>query len=108
MSGKINFSCDGNNYTLEYTRKSVKLMEAKGFSIDSIDTKPVTAIPDLFAGAFLAHHKFLKRNVIDEIFDRIENKSELISELVGMYSDTILSLMSDDEESEKNIQWEKS
>ncbi|MCM1545286.1 MAG: DUF5055 domain-containing protein, partial [Ruminococcus sp.] len=68
MAKTIKFKgSDGKEYLLEFTRKSVKTMERQGFRIDEIDSKPMTVLPALFAGAFLAHHKFVKPAVSDEI-----------------------------------------
>lgn len=94
---------DNNAYTLEFTRKTVKTMERQGFKIDEIDSKPMTVIPALFAGAFIAHHKFVKSEVIEDIFYDTQNRDELISMLADMYNDTILSLIEGDE---GNSTWE--
>ena len=55
----------GENYTLEYTRKSVEIMEKQGFVAEEVDRKPMTMLPALFAGAFIARHRFVKKEVID-------------------------------------------
>ena len=55
----------GKTYTLEYTRKSVEQMEKQGFIAEDVQKKPMTMLPALFAGAFLAHHRYVKQDVID-------------------------------------------
>ena len=60
---KINF--EGTEYTLEFTRKSIETMERQGFVVGDIADKPMSTLPTLFAGAFLAHHRFVKKEVID-------------------------------------------
>ena len=97
---------DGRAYTLEYTRKSVKTMERQGFRIDDIDSKPMTVLPALFAGAFLVHHKFLKPEIIEELFNTATRKDELIDTLAGMYNDTIMTLVEEPEDTEGNSTWE--
>ena len=57
----------GENYTLEYTRKSVEIMEKQGFVAEEVDRKPMTMLPALFAGAFIARHRFVKKEVIDRL-----------------------------------------
>ena len=69
MSKQLKFSYKGTDYTLEYTRRTVEQMEREGFVAEEIRTKPMTMLPTLFAGAFKAHHKFVKAEVIDEIID---------------------------------------
>ena len=65
----------------------------------------MTTLPALFRGAFLAHHKFEKKDVIDKIFSKMTNKEDLIGKLAEMYSEPILSLIEDPVESEGNVNW---
>jgi len=100
---------DGRDYVLEFTRDSIRTMERGGFVISEIDSKPMTVLPRLFSGAFLAHHKFVKQDTIDEIYAKLKNKSELIEKLAEMYNETIESLVEEpDEGDEGNIEWEAS
>lgn len=105
MSKQINFEYEGNEYTLEFTRKSIERLERQGFVASEITEKPMLTLPALFAGAFLAHHRYLKREIVDKIFDKFTNKQELIGKLAEMYNEPILALMDEPEESEGNIQW---
>lgn len=104
----INDPVSGVTYTLEYTRKSVEMMEKSGFVAADIERKPMTTFPALFAGAFLAHHRFLKRDVIDSIYSRMNHKDELISALVEMYNEPLLSLLDEPEQQDDekgNLSW---
>ena len=68
MAKTLNFNYQGKDYTLEYTRESVKQMEREGFVANDIVTKPMLTLPKLFAGAFKAHHKYdVKQKQIDEM-----------------------------------------
>ena len=80
-------------------------MERQGFVASDITDKPMTVLPALFAGAFLANHKFVKREVVDEIFSKMTNKTELIGKLSEMYNEPILALVDEPEEAEGNIEW---
>ena len=104
MAKQLSFNYDGKDYILEFTRNSVKAMERNGFVADNIDTMPMTVLPELFAGAFLAHHRFEKRTVVDEIYNALSNKVELIEKLTEMYNDTIGTLVEEPEEG-KNVKW---
>nr|DAR21974.1 MAG TPA: protein of unknown function (DUF5055) [Caudoviricetes sp.] len=104
----INDPTTGVTYTLEYTRKTVEMMEKSGFVADDVQRKPMTMLPALFAGAFLAHHRFVKRDVIDSIYARMTHKDELIAALVEMYNEPLLSLLDEPEQTEGdegNLNW---
>ena len=108
MSKQLNFEYKGIQYTLEYTRRSVEQMEKEGFVAEDIQTKPMTMLPTLFAGAFKAHHKFVKREVIDEIFGKMTNKGDLIGRLAEMYNEPIMALVDEPDESSENLTWTQS
>lgn len=105
MSKQLNFTYQDKHYCLEYTRKSVEMMEKNGFVAADIKDKPMTTLPALFAGAFLANHRFIKQDVIDEIFSKMTNKSELIGKLAEMYNEPIMTLIDEPEENEGNLDW---
>lgn len=105
MSKQLRFTYEGNEYTLEFTRKSIEQMEKSGFVVSDITTKPMTVLPALFAGAFLAHHRFVKKDIIDKIFAKLTNKTELIGKLAEMYNEPIMALMDEPEEAEGNVDW---
>ena len=105
MSKQLKFTYQDKEYCLEYTRKSVTQMEKSGFVAADIETKPMTTLPTLFAGAFLANHRFVKQDVIDDIFSKMKNKGELIGKLAEMYNEPIMTLIDDPEEDEGNVDW---
>ena len=105
MSKQLRFTYQNKEYTLEYTRRSVEAMEKKGFVASEIETKPITVLPALFAGAFLANHRGVRPEVIDEIYSKMTNKQELIGKLAEMYNEPIMALVDEPEESEGNLDW---
>lgn len=105
MAKQIIFSYEGKDYTLEYTRRTIKQMEDEGFVARDIDDRPMTLLPTLFAGAFKAHHRFVKQDVIDEIYSHLPNKDKLIEKLAEMYNEPIQSLMEEPEDAAKNVEW---
>lgn len=105
MSKQLNFTYQEKEYCLEFTRKSVEQMERSGFVASDIQDKPMTVLPALFAGAFLANHRFLKKDIIDEIFSKMKNKSELIGKLSEMYNEPIMALVDEPDEAEGNVDW---
>ena len=105
MAKQIRFSYKDVEYTLEFTRKSLETMERQGFIPSEVTEKPMSTLPALFAGAFLAHHRYLKKEIVDEIFAHLSNKQELIGKLVEMYNEPILSLIEDNEDGAGNADW---
>ena len=95
MSTKINFSYDGKDYCLEYTRATGKSMENRGFVAGRIIDAPMTVLPDLFYGAFLANHKYIDRKVVDDIFDQMGDKKALVETLSKMYNEPLEAMMED-------------
>ena len=105
MAKQLRYTYENKEYVLEFTRRSVEIMEKKGFVASDIETKPVTVLPALFAGAFLANHKFEKPEVIDKIYSKMTNKQELIGKLGEMYNEPIMALVDEPAESEGNLDW---
>lgn len=105
MAKQLVFTYDDKQYTLEFTRKTIAEMEKNGFVANEVEAKPMTTLPALFRGAFLAHHRFEKKDVMDKIFSKMTNKEDLIGKLAEMYSEPVLSLIEDPVESEGNVNW---
>ena len=107
MNKKIEFSYDGKDYSLEYDRKAIKIMEANGFKYKDLETCPLSMTELLWQGAFLKNHKSAKNDKIMEIYDKIPNKSELNANLITMFTETYTSLIGDSEENDesKNVEW---
>jgi len=108
MAKQIIFEFEGKEYVLEFTRKSIETMERQGFVASDIVDKPMTTLPALFAGAFLAHHRYVKKELVDEIYSKMTNKHDLLSKLAEMYNEPIQALMEEPEEAEGNVSWEAS
>ena len=68
MAKQLVFTYKDKEYTLEFTRRTVTEMEKKGFVAAEVEAKPMSTLPALFEGAFLAHHRFEKKEVIDDIY----------------------------------------
>ena len=101
---KINLTYGKTEYTLEYSRQSVKTMESQGFVLEELTSKPMTMIPMLFSGAFIKNHRGLKRSLIDEMFEEIADKTALMEALMEMYAETLSSL-TETKTSEGNVTW---
>ena len=105
MSTQLSFNFEGKDYCLEFTRRTVEMMERNGFVASDVRDKPMSTLPALFAGAFLAHHRFIKQDLIDRIYEKLTNKQELIGKLAEMYNEPINALIDEPEENEGNVSW---
>lgn len=104
MAKTISITYKGEDYTLEYTRRSVEQMEKQGFVIADIGDKPMSFLT-LFEGAFIAHHPKVRRSLTDEIYAAIPNKEAFIECLAEMYSEPLDALMAEPEGEEGNASW---
>lgn len=97
---------DERVYTLEYTRKSIEQMERQGFKMSDIAEKPMITLPALFSGAFIAHHKFVKPDVIEAVYKSCKNKEALIEKLAAMYNEPLEALLDEPTGEQGNAVWE--
>lgn len=93
-----------NKYNLCFTAETVSLMERRGFDVNEIESKPMTMIKTLFAGAFLANHKNTKSETIDEIYASLKDKTGLLTKLVEMYNEP-LDMLVDEGNAEWSANW---
>ena len=106
MNTKIELEYEGQNYTLEYDRIGIKMLEANGFNIDEFLEKPMTNTELVFQGAFLKNHPNVKLTTIDEIFKSCPDKSGLMSTLHKMITDSYTSLLAEPKDDDpKKVQW---
>lgn len=104
---QISFMDDGREYTLTFTRDSVaKLEQRYDFKLEDMDAKPVSTMPLMFHGAFLAKHPYIKKEKTDAIFAKFTNKQALFDKLAEMYGDAMNTLIDEPEENEGNVTWE--
>lgn len=106
MNTKINLTYKGVDYTLEYDRATIKLLEANDFDINEFLAKPLTNVDLAFAGAFIKNHRKTSQNLIDEIYKSCPKKTELMNALIKMIQETYDSLLDEPETNEGNASWE--
>ncbi|MBS5016342.1 MAG: DUF5055 domain-containing protein [Acutalibacteraceae bacterium] len=108
MATTINLTYKGTPYTLEFTRRSVKMLEESGFVLADASRKPLSVLSELFAGAFKAHHPFVKKDTVEDILLHVKDKDKLYDKLAEMYCEPMEYLMKDPEDDEGNVDWEAS
>lgn len=73
----------GAEYTLEFTRDSVRFAEARGFKIADVADYPMTKVPELWFYAFRAHHKNVSRAKTDELLNGLGGIPDGLLERLG-------------------------
>ena len=103
---QLRFTYEEKTYTLEYTRRTVKMLEAQGFVLEDVTKQLMTMLPMLFRGAFLAHHRGMDPNKIDQIFDLTPNKEALMGKLAEMYAAPYNDLLAEPAEGDLGkVEW---
>ena len=106
MGKNVKFTYDGNEYVLEFNRKSVEMLERRGFVAEDFLKAPLTNLPILFNGAFQMHHKGMTLEKTNKILATLKDTSGLIGKLAEMYNEPISALIDDTDE--KNVEREAS
>lgn len=107
MNNSIKITHNGDTYTLEYDRMSIKMLEKAGFKYEEFLEKPMTNIELAFSAAFLKNHQGVNQNIIDEIYDGCKDKTKLIGCLNKMINDCYESLFNENEKTDSgNTTWE--
>lgn len=102
---QINFDYNGKHYCLEYTRESVKRMEAAGFKPGESGATPLIELDMLWAGAFYKNHRKESSSVMEKLLDKMKDKEKLLEALRTMVAETYNSLLDNDEDDEGNVDW---
>lgn len=99
----------GKDYKLEFSRTSAKMFEDMGFTPSDLFTKPNSSVIPFVYCAFKANHTTMTMKKAEEIYSEIpaNQKTEFISALTAMYTDTYTSLLGDEKGSDEgNAKWE--
>lgn len=106
MNTKITFTYNDTPYVLEYNRMAIKQMEDAGFSLQEFTKKPMINIELAFRGLFLKNHRKTNDNVINEIYNKLQDKQKLIETISVMLNESYTSLLDDDPSDEGNLNWD--
>ena len=83
----------GMEYTLCFTRESVRFAESRGFKINDVSDYPMTKIPELWFYAFRANHKNVSRGKTDELLDGLGGIPDGLLERLGeLYAEPFTAL----------------
>ena len=93
----------GKDYTLEFSRDSVKFAEQRGFKLEDLDLYPMTKIPEFFWYAFRMHHPKISLRDAEDLLYKLGGLNDALSKRLGeLYSAPFEYLSGDDEEEGKN------
>lgn len=96
----------GKEYELCFTRNTVVALERQGFVLSELSSKPMTMMPMLWQGAFAARCKGTKRELMDEMYEKMPNKEGLIAALSDLYAEPVNALVEDPADDAGNATWE--
>lgn len=104
MAKTLKITYDDKEYTLKYTTATIQAMEKRGFDASLVENKPMTMLPLMFEGAFLANHPYVNPKKTAEIFDACEDKSGLIDALSDLLRDSFDAFM-ENKQTGKTATW---
>ena len=92
----------GEQYTLEFSRESVRFAEMRGFNPDDVSRFPMLKIPELWFYAFRMHHKNVSRERTDRfLFEEIGGIPDgLLERLLALYAAPFEVLSTENENGE--------
>ena len=94
---------NGEVYTLEFSRESIRFAESRGFDIDEVGKYPLTKVPELFWYAFRMHHMRMSKEQTDRIlFDELGGMPKGMAERLGELYAVPLKSLSQNEDTAKN------
>lgn len=82
----------GFEYTLEFSRATVKKAEDSGFDINTIVTKPMNALSDLWYWALQMHHRNMSKDKTDALLEKCGMTEALLIRLCELYQEPLNSL----------------
>lgn len=71
------------DYTLEFSRDTIKFAEGRGFKLHDVDDFPMTKIPEFFWYAFRMHHPSVSLNQAEKLLDRMGGLNEDLARRLG-------------------------
>lgn len=71
------------DYTLEFSRDTIKFAEGRGFKLQDVDDFPMTKIPEFFWYAFRMHHPSVSLNQAEKLLERMGGLNEALARRLG-------------------------
>jgi hypothetical protein len=101
----IEITYNGETYRFGFTRATAKAAEQEGFVVGEVTDKPTLMIPILIYHAATAYNKGIRRKLVEEIYDEIQDKDEFLTVLLEEYVNVAGSLFETNEQG--NATWKR-
>lgn len=94
----------GEQFTLDFSRDSIRFAEAREFMLEDVTKYPQTKISELFFYAFRMHHSRVAKDKTDKLIAKWGGLPEkLLTRLIQLYTQAQTSnTIQTDEDAEKN------
>lgn len=93
---------NNRDYTLEFSRESIKFAEQRGFKLQDVDDFPMSKVPEFFWYAFRMHHPSFSLNQAEKLLDRMGGLSEALGRRLGELWAVPFESLNPDDGDEKN------
>lgn len=95
---------NNRDYTLEFSRESIKFAEGRGFKIQDVDDFPMSKVPEFFWYAFRMHHPSFSLNQAEKMLDRLGGMNEAMAKRLGeLWAVPFEALAHEENGDEKNV-----
>lgn len=101
----IEVTYKNKTYPFGFTRQTAANLEQAGFSLDALSDKPNLMIPLLVYYAAAAHNHGIKRKLVEELYDELQDKEGFIAALLEEYSKPTNTLFESNEQG--NATWKQ-
>jgi hypothetical protein len=92
-------------YTFGFSKQTAANLEEAGFALEKLTDKPNLMVPMLVYHAAVANNPGIKRKLVDEIYEEIDDKSGFIAALVEEYGKPTEALFASKEQG--NATWKQ-
>ena len=93
---------NSKDYTLEFSRESIKFAEQRGFKMEDLNDFPMTKIPEFFWYAFRMHHPSFSYNQAEKLLDRMGGMGEALGKRLGELWAVPFNTLNSNDGDEKN------
>lgn len=101
----IEVTYQNKNYSFGFTRQTAANLEQAGFAAEELSSKPNLMVPLLVWYAAGAYNTGIKRRVVEEMYEEIQDKDGFLSALIEEYSKPTATLFEHKEQG--NATWKQ-
>ena len=94
---------NNKDYTLEFSRESIKFAEQRGFRLQDVDDYPMSKVPEFFWYSFRMHHPSVSLNQAEKMLDRMGGMSDPLAKRLGELWAAPFEALASTDGDEKNV-----